>query len=244
MPEAELPIHPGQPARTVSLKGIPLRTDTAYCNHKGEEKKGVRKRTEKVLDKLQEVLSKTLEPEEAQLRQQPILEDVPRPQQNSDSSLGIPLRSPGQAIEESLRQGAGTQGFSTPGGGYAGPAKSNLRATYPQILSDTRGVDFGPYLIRLLADVRRSWYAAIPTSVRWGEQGRVVIVFTILPNGDVPNEELKVVSSSGRSHLDHPAMAGILMSQPFQQLPPEFTGDKIVLQFSSFYNLPVDTPGR
>ena len=185
-----------------------------------------------------------LEPEEAQLRQQPILEDVPRPQQNSDSSLGIPLRSPGQAIEESLRQGAGTQGFSTPGGGYAGPAKPNLRATYPQILSDTRGVDFGPYLIRLLADVRRSWYAAIPASVRWGEQGRVVIVFTILEEGDVPRDHPEVVASSGRSPLDRPALAAIRGAQPFPPLPEEFTGDHIVMQFTFLYNLPVDYTGQ
>lgn len=188
--------------------------------------------------------SDALESEEARLRQQPILEDVPRPQQNSDSSLGIPLRSPGQAIEESLRQGAGTQGSSTPGGRDAGPAKPNLHATYPQILSDTRGVDFGPYLIRLLTDVRRNWYAVIPTSVRWGEQGRVVIVFTILEEGDVPRDQPTVVASSGRSHLDRPALAAIRGAQPFPPLPEEFTGDHIVMQFTFLYNLPVDYTGQ
>ena len=185
-----------------------------------------------------------LEPEDPQLRQQPILEDVPRPQQNSGPSLELPLRSPGQAIEESLRQGAGTQSSSTPGGGDAGPAEPNLHATYPQILSDTRGVDFGPYLIRLLTDVRRSWYAAIPTSVRWGEQGRVVIVFTILEEGDVPRGQPTVVASSGRSHLDRPALAAIRGAQPFPPLPEEFTGDHIVLQFTFLYNLPADYTGQ
>ena len=33
-----------------------------------------------------------------------------------------------------------------------------------EILTDTMGVDFGPYLNRVLHDVRESWYQLIPES--------------------------------------------------------------------------------
>lgn len=168
------------------------------------------------------------------------LENVPRPNRSGDSALELPKTSPGRAIEESLRRG---QSPGLPGaapGGQQGPIQPNFNTPFPTILSDTRGVDFGPYLIRLLREVRRNWYAVIPESARWGEKGRAVIVFTILKDGSVPLGEPTLVRSSGRSHLDRPALAAIRAAQPFPPLPQEFTGDNIVLQFTFLYNLPLD----
>lgn len=170
------------------------------------------------------------------------LEDLPRPQRGGESKLDLPLSSPGRAIEEGLRRGQGGPGG--PPGGEGGPVQPNFDTPLPQILSDTRGVDFGPYLIRLLREVRRNWYAVIPESARWGEQGRVVIVFTILKDGAVPLGQPTVVRTSGRSHLDRPAVAAIRAGQPFPPLPAEFTGDNIVLQFTFLYNLPLNYDGQ
>ena len=166
--------------------------------------------------------------------------DIPRP---GASGKGLdPMlkqRSPGQVLRESiLRSRTGTNGgFAGPGRGVRQPDITNLA---PSILSDTRGVDFGPYLVLLVNKVRRSWYSVIPDSVRLGEQGKVVIVFSILRNGDVPPGEPTIVGSSGRSHLDRPAMASILASEPLPPLPTAFTGDKIVLQFAFLYNMTVE----
>ncbi|MBI4466844.1 MAG: TonB family protein [Acidobacteria bacterium] len=167
------------------------------------------------------------------------LENLPRPAPRGESPLELPQASPGRAIEESLRRSQGTPG----GGGEGGPIQPNFNTPFPTILSDTRGVDFGPYLIRLLREVRRNWYAVIPESARWGEQGRVVIVFSIQKDGSVPLGQPTVVRSSGRSHLDRPAFASIRASQPFPPLPEEFTGENIVLQFTFLYNLPLDYTG-
>ena len=35
-----------------------------------------------------------------------------------------------------------------------------------EILSDTRGIDFGPYLQRILRDIRSNWYNLIPESAK------------------------------------------------------------------------------
>ncbi len=97
------------------------------------------------------------------------------------------------------------------------------------------GVDFGPYLARLVYVVRRNWYAVIPESARLGERGRVAIIFEIVKDGTVP--QLRVVASSGSEPLDRAALAGIHASTPFPPLPSEFTGNHLVLQFIFLYNM-------
>jgi TonB family protein len=175
------------------------------------------------------------------------LEDLPEIQRDPNSTLQLPRQSPGRTIEEALRQGEGSSGRSTralPGdNGLGGQVQPNFNTPLPTILSDTRGVDFTPYLIRLLRKVRANWYATIPESARWGEQGRVVIVFTIMPDGAVPPAHPTIVATSGRSHLDRPALAAIRGAQPFPPLPQEFDGPNIVLQFTFLYNLPLDYAG-
>ena len=175
------------------------------------------------------------------------LEDLAGPGRSGSSPLTLPQRSPGRAIQESLRPAPGSpQGGAGTGGGpggLPGPIQPNFNTPLPTILSDTRGVDFTPYLIRLLREVRRNWYAVIPESTRWGEKGRVVIVFAVLKDGSVPLGQPTLVYSSGRSHLDRPALAAIRASQPFPPLPAEFTGPNLVLQFTFLYNLPLDYQG-
>jgi hypothetical protein len=55
------------------------------------------------------------------------------------------------------------------------------------ILTDTKGVDFGPYFQRVLHDVRMNWYNLIPESARAPlmKKGKLVIEFSILKDGMV-----------------------------------------------------------
>jgi TonB family protein len=150
--------------------------------------------------------------------------------------------TPGQAIQQSLE--AAARGGYHPDSGVGGGGDSNLEfnnlhpnfsTEAPVILSDTRGVDFGPYLARVVFLVRRNWYAVIPESARLGEKGRVGIVFEILRDGSVP--QLRLVASSGSDPLDRAALTGIHASVPFPPLPQEFTGPHLVLQFIFLYNI-------
>jgi len=67
MPDIYFPVHPEQSSRLGSPNGVRVREDTLYTNHKGQEKKGVRKRADKALNKLQEVLRRALAPAEVVL---------------------------------------------------------------------------------------------------------------------------------------------------------------------------------
>lgn len=105
-----------------------------------------------------------------------------------------------------------------------------------EILSDTMGVNFGPYLGSVLQDVKRRWYELIPESAKAPtmKTGKVTIEFAILKNGKVA--KMKLVSTSGDEALDLSAWDGISLSSPFLPLPSEFSGQYLGLRFTFFYN--------
>jgi TonB family protein len=112
----------------------------------------------------------------------------------------------------------------------AGPVRSNL-----QLLSDAAGVDFKPYLVKVLTAVRANWLAVIPESARMGRRGRVLVQFIIDRRGGVP--KLVIAESSGTAAFDRAAVAGISASK-FDPLPSAFKGNEIRLQLAFSYNQP------
>jgi hypothetical protein len=74
--------------------------------------------------------------------------------------------SAGTAIDQAARASAQSRGGG--GGEYGtvpGSPNTQVRNQY-DILSDTMGVDFGPYLQRVLQSVRANWYNLIPEVAR------------------------------------------------------------------------------
>lgn len=151
----------------------------------------------------------------------------------------VPL-SAGSAIEQAARDarrssgmggGGGDLGSGSGGGGRGGSVQGNL-----EILSDTMGVDFGPYLERVLHDVRLNWYAIIPEVARppLMKKGKVSIEFAILKDGSVAG--MKLDGPSGDVSLDRAAWGGITASNPFPPLPTEFRGQYLQLIFHFYYN--------
>ena len=86
----------------------------------------------------------------------------------------------------------------------------------PEILSDTMGVDFGPYMKRVIAATYRSWIPIIPESARppLDKQGRVGIRFKIYPDGSV--KEMILEFPSGDVSLDRAAWGGLLVRRPIR----------------------------
>jgi len=105
-----------------------------------------------------------------------------------------------------------------------------------ELKSDPMGVDFRPYLMQVLAAVRRNWTAVMPESVKLGLRGHVSIQFAIGRAGAVL--KLAYAEQSGSRPLDEAAVAGISASNPFPPLPTEFKGERIVVQLNFAYNMP------
>jgi TonB family protein len=146
--------------------------------------------------------------------------------------------SPGTALEQAARAAAASRGAGGSGGDYGlglGRPKNSITSDL-DVISDTMGVDFGPYLSRVLHDVRINWYNLIPEVARAPlmKKGKVSIEFAITKNGQVAG--MRLVSPSGDVSLDRAAMGGITSSNPFPPLPSEFRGEYLALRFHFFYN--------
>jgi TonB family protein len=168
----------------------------------------------------------------------------PPPVPPGRSQVPVPNPSVSGAIRGAIRGGAGGMMVGDPGasgpGGYGEgvnlPPTPGSQGNNLQLLSDPLGVDFRPYLMRVLAAVRLHWLAVLPESVKMGRKGRVAIQFSIGRDGNVP--KLVIAGSSGADALDRAAVAGISASVPFPPLPTDFRGDIIKLQFNFAYNMP------
>jgi TonB family protein len=158
------------------------------------------------------------------------------PRTNNSFSKYAAGMSAGSAIQQAAQAAAAHRG--TGGGGQEGDFGLGTGAHGRQlgaldILSDTQGVDFGPYLQRILQDVRENWYHLIPESAEM-KKGKLAIEFAITKDGKVA--DMRLVASSGDVALDRPAWGSITASNPFPPLPNEFTGPYLALRFRFYYN--------
>lgn len=156
-----------------------------------------------------------------------------------------PSSRPEEAARAAMRAGAAgrvTVGDAdiTGGGGIGEMIRQSPAPGQPgsalELLSDPLGVDFKPYLIQVLALVRRNWMAVMPESARFGQRGRTVVQFAIDRNGRIP--KVAIVTPSGTAGLDRAAVAGLTASVPFPPLPAEYRGSEVRLQFVFSYNMP------
>jgi TonB family protein len=98
------------------------------------------------------------------------------------------------------------------------------------------GVDFRPYLVQVLTAIRRNWFAVYPEAARLGARGEVSLMFGIAKQGGVT--KIVFISQTGSKPLNEAAVAAISASNPLPSLPPQFKGDRIVLQMKFLYNMP------
>ena len=168
---------------------------------------------------------------------------LPEPDQGGGKQIDFAqmMKSPGDLTAQAARAVAerrgGTYGGGGSGGDYgAGPGGRARTLGNLEVLSDTQGVDFGPYLSRVVDAVRRNWYTLIPEAARAPllKRGKVAIDFAILPDGRVAG--MKITGVSGDVSLDRAAWGGITASSPFAPLPSEYHAPYLALRFRFYYN--------
>lgn len=136
-----------------------------------------------------------------------------RPQQTGP--LGEALRN--------LQRYANPSAFDNPQGG---------NGTFgPSIQFDTKGVEFGPWIRRFIAQIKRNWfvpYAAM--SLR----GHTVITFNVHKDGSIT--DLAVVAPSDVEAFNHAASNALALSNPTADLPTEYPSDKAFFTVTFYYN--------
>ncbi len=153
---------------------------------------------------------------------------APSPQRQPNFNNGA---SAGEAIQQAARSarenGSGGEvgDYGSTGRGSSGGAKVGT-----EVLSDTQGVDFGKYLARLLADVKRNWLPLIPEECRppLNKQGITGVRFTIQPDGHISAMNLDY--STHDVAIDRAAWGSIRALGQAQPLPSAFHGPNLELR--------------
>jgi TonB family protein len=96
---------------------------------------------------------------------------------------------------------------------------------------DSKGVDFGPWLRRFVAQVKRNWFVPQAAMIM---KGHVVITFNIHRNGAITDIEVKKPSSV--ESFNHAAVNALMGSNPTQPLPAEYPSDTAFFTVTFLYN--------
>ena len=157
-------------------------------------------------------------------------------------NFSVGQSAPGSGIDRAARAAAenrGSGGGAAGGGGDYGLGRSlngaNLGGDV-DILSDTMGFDFAPYLARIRHVIQQHWESGIPESAYppMRKHGKVAIDFAIQKDGSVAG--MKLYGASGDVALDRAAWGGITGSNPFPPLPSGFPGTYLSIRCRFYYN--------
>ncbi len=96
---------------------------------------------------------------------------------------------------------------------------------------DSKGVDFGPWLRRFVAQVKRNWFVPQAAMIM---KGHVVITFNIHRNGTITDIEVK--KPSHIESFNHAAVNALVSSNPTQPLPAEYPSDSAFFTVTFLYN--------
>jgi hypothetical protein len=97
---------------------------------------------------------------------------------------------------------------------------------------DSKGVEFGPWIRRFIAQVKHNWQIPYSAMV---SKGHVVITFNVYKS-DGHITDLTVIGPSPVDAFNNAAYGALVASNPTVPLPPEYPADKAFFTVTFFYN--------
>ena len=164
----------------------------------------------------------------------PVVADAPTPQPSTRPNFNTGPASASDMIENAVHTarsggngGVGIRSNSRNGDVGMGPA---------EVLSDTKGVNFDPYLQRILREIYDQWIPLIPEEARppLSKSGTTLIRFIINPDGSIGGVYLD--GSTHDSALNKAAWGSITGVGQFPPLPSQFTGPNLELRIHYLVN--------
>lgn len=152
----------------------------------------------------------------------------PGPLPASDTaSPPAPTRTLGEALlEAAKKQAESTESVNGFGAGT--------------VSIDTHGVEFGPWIRRFMARVRRNWFIPAATS---SKTGHATLTFTVARDGKISN--LKIAESSRTPELDRAAFNAVTNANPLEPLPEDYPKEEMAMTTTFYYNeQPPGTPPK
>jgi TonB family protein len=101
----------------------------------------------------------------------------------------------------------------------------------PFIQFDTKGVEFGPWLRRFIAQIRSNWF--IPYAAM-SMRGHVVVTFNVHKDGRIT--DVAIQKPSRIDAFTRSAQNAILASNPTVPLPPEYPEERAFFTVTFFFN--------
>jgi len=178
------------------------------------------------------------QPQPTQQPAQQALVEAPKPVPTRPN-FGNPNQTAGDAIRQAAQNAARDHGSAGDYSGGQSSGRTGIGMGGAEILSDVQGVDFGPYIRRILQDIKRNWYPLIPEEARppLNKQGETLIRFTILPDGRIAAMNLD--GSSQDQSIDKACWGAITGEGQFPPLPANFHGPNLELRIDFLTNKPL-----
>ena len=240
--------------RKDDLKYLDLPPDLIKKAQPKAEVKPVPKRPPQIDKKTLEALNKAMPPQlpptpEPKVEQpapppppkpetQPKLESPVPPPAPQRPTFAMGSQNPADQLRDAMRgsRGPSTGADNVPGN--PGMAMHPGAGGGVQVLSDTEGVDFNPWLRRWYFETEHTWDPLIPDEVNPPilKQGQCMIRFKILPNGRIMDGSMVLEGRSGDTALDRAAW-GALTGSNYPPLPREFHGPYLELRAVFMYNM-------
>ncbi len=156
----------------------------------------------------------------------PEAETAPPAPRRAEVTPAPAAQTPGGRLGEALRdlqKYVQQEAYNNPNGG--------VNEFGPAIQFDTKGVEFGPWIRRFIAQVKRNWI--VPNSAL-AMRGRVIIQFNVHKDGSI--SDLNVVRPSDIDSFNRSAVNALMMSNPTTPLPPEYPDDRAFFTVTFFFN--------
>ena len=151
------------------------------------------------------------------------------------------------SADPAARQAPQAEARAVTPGGRLGDALSNLKRYVqqeqydnpsggtgefgPAIQFDTKGVEFGPWIRRFIAQIKRNWL--IPLAVM-GMKGHVVLTFNVHKDGRIT--DLQVAGPSSVGAFNNAAYNALMTSNPTQPLPAAYPSEHAFFTITFYYN--------
>jgi TonB family protein len=163
---------------------------------------------------------------------QPLLESPTGNQQRAPEAPQVqPRGAPAGVLADAIRN---VQKYA-PRDSYVNLRGGAAQDIAPSIQFDTKGVEFGPWLRRFIAQIRRNWM--IPEAAMF-QKGHVVVTFFVGKDGRIT--ELRVMKPSAVDAFNNSSFGALAASNPTVPLPPEYPDDRAFFTVTFYYN---ENPG-
>ena len=169
-------------------------------------------------------------------QQQAALPSAPTPSPSAAKpDFGNPSTSARDMVQQATRAPRGGGGYET-GGPAGGSSRGRNLNAGPEILSDTLGVNFDPYLAKIMREIKETWIPLIPEEALppLNKQGETQIRFIILPDGRIGGMVLE--GSTHDDAINRSCWGSITGVGQFPALPKEFHGPNLELRIHYFVN--------